>query len=641
MRHTGPDAREDRLARYRLGALLATALTIAGCGLLGESRADRAQAEGAAFLADWQAGRTDQAAARTSDPKAAAQALRELSTGLRVSKAQLDGGRITGCEDAAPCVLPFTAHLDLASLSRWRYDSSLTLAEQGDRWLVTWTPAVVHPKLTGQTRLRRVRELPPRAPILDRNGRPLAVERPVVTVGVVPGRLTPGARTHAALARALAVDPAGLAKRVEAAKPDAFVEVITLRKQEYDAVARQLRALRGVTTRESTLPLAPTRSFARGVLGAVTPATKETLANAGPNASPADHVGSSGLQKGFQQQLAGTAGGRIEIVDRASGAVRETVAEFAARPGTPLRTTLSYDVQDAAERAAATTGKATAIVALDTETGGVLAVANGPAARAADNRALTGRYPPGSTFKVVTTTALLRDGLRPSQPVPCPRTVNVGGRVFENYDGLGALGVVPFSRDFTESCNTAFLALAEKLPATAIPDAAAAYGIGADWQPGLSAFSGSVPPAADVVERAASGIGQGKVLVSPLAMAVVAATVASGTPQPPSLLLKGPGGTTPPTTRGRTLPEAATLRSLMLQTVRSGTARVLALPGQPVGAKTGTAEYGAQRPPRKHAWLIGFRGSVAFAVLVEDADTGATSAGPVAKVFLQHLAARP
>jgi len=373
----------------RLTALLAAAVTFAGCGLFGDSRADRAQAEGRAFLADWQAGRLTEAAARTSDPNAAAQALREVTDGLRVSRTQLDSGDITGCEDAAPCVLPFTAQLDLASLGRWRYASSFTLTEQGERWVVAWAPSAVHPTLTAQTRLRRVRELPERAPILDRDGRPLAQERPVVTVGIVPGRLTDATRAIAGLARTVNVDPVGLAKRVQAAKPDAFVEVITLRKQEYDAVAGRLRAFSGVTTRAGTLPLGPTRSFARGVLGAVAPATKESLASAGPDASPADYVGSSGLQRAFQRQLAGAAGGSVQVVDRSSGTVREAVAEFTGRPGTPLRTTLAYDVQDAAERAIAPTGKPTAIVAVDTATGGILAVANGPALRAADNRALS------------------------------------------------------------------------------------------------------------------------------------------------------------------------------------------------------------------------------------------------------------
>jgi cell division protein FtsI/penicillin-binding protein 2 len=621
-----------RASRRTAVLTMTLVLTVTGCGLFGDSRAEQAARHGAAFLGDWQAGRIPQAAARTSDPKAAEQGLGELNERLRVTKTELGAGSIQGCQDGKPCVLPFTVGLQLAALGEWRYDSSLALAQQGERWQVGWAPSVVHPRLAAATRLRRVRELPKRAAILDRDGRPLAEERPVVTIGIVPDKVS-DAGTIDRVAAVVGVDAAALAKRVRSAKPDVFVDVITLRNQEYDAVSARLGREAGVITRAGTLALAPTRSFARGVLGAVTPATEQTLAKAGPGASAADHIGSSGLQAAFQQQLAGTAGGRIEVVDRASGRVQQTLTQFTGRPGTPLRTTLSYGVQAAAERALATTANRSALVAVDAATGGILAVANGPANRAADNRALTGRYPPGSTFKVVTTTALLRHGLKPAQPVPCPGTVGIGGRRFENYDGLGALGTVPFSRAFTESCNTAFLALAADLDPAALPDAAAAYGIGADWRLGVDSFGGSVPPAVDVVERAASAIGQGKVLVSPLSMAVVAAAIASGTPRSPSLLLDTSGGAP----AGPALREATTLRSLMQQTVRTGTARVLALPGEPVGAKTGTAEYGTQETPRKHAWIIGFRGSVAFAVLVEDADTGAKNAGPVARAFLQAL----
>jgi len=198
--------------RTALAASLAATLLLSGCGLLGDSRADKAQAAGMAFLDDWQAGRISQAGARTSDPKAAEQALRELSGSLRVARTQLRAGKLDGCADAAPCVLPFEVRFELSSLGEWRYASSLTLAEHGGRWLISWAPSVLHPRLTAETRLRRVRELPERAPILDRAGRPLAEERPVVTVGVVPGRLTDRAGTMSALASTLHIDPAGLAK---------------------------------------------------------------------------------------------------------------------------------------------------------------------------------------------------------------------------------------------------------------------------------------------------------------------------------------------------------------------------------------------------------------------------------------------
>jgi cell division protein FtsI/penicillin-binding protein 2 len=73
----------------------------------------------------------------------------------------------------------------------------------------------------------------------------------------------------------------------------------------------------------------------------------------------------------------------------------------------------------------------------------------------------------------------------------------------------------------------------------------------------------------------------------------------------------------------------------MQDTVNGGTAAVLDLPGVQVGAKTGTAEYGTESPPRTHAWMVGFRGDLAFAVLVEDGESGSKSAGPIARRFLQ------
>jgi len=116
------------------------------------------------------------------------------------------------------------------------------------------------------------------------------------------------------------------------------------------------------------------------------------------------------------------------------------------RPGRPLHTTLDSRVQLAAETALGERGDAAALVAVEPTSGDVLAVANRPVDSSFD-RALEGRYPPGSTFKVVSTAALLRAGLDPSETVNCPRTLTVEGKLFRNFEG-GAAGAVPFSRDF-------------------------------------------------------------------------------------------------------------------------------------------------------------------------------------------------
>jgi cell division protein FtsI/penicillin-binding protein 2 len=116
-------------------------------------------------------------------------------------------------------------------------------------------------------------------------------------------------------------------------------------------------------------------------------------------------------------------------------------------------------------------------------------------------------------------------------------------------------------------------------------------------------------------------------------MATVAAAVASGQPRPPVLV---PGRSGPAVPAALPPEVVGALRDLMRQTVERGTAEDLRDRGE-VFAKTGTAEYGTEQPPRTHAWVIGFRGGVAFAVLVEDGESGAHDAVPVADRFLSAL----
>lgn len=649
MRHTSARA---------TAAAAAAALLLAGCGSIGgDDRAAEARAVGVAFLADWAAGRIPAAAARTTDANAAAVALNDLQDTLRPDTRTLTAGEVSGCEDEAPCVLAFDATLALDALGDWAYGSALTLVETAEpaedeaAWRVQWAPSVIHPKLTDRNRLSRSRSLPARASILDRDGAPLVSDQPVVRVGVAAGRVPDG--TIEAIADITDVVEDGLRTRTEQAENGQFVQAIVLREDAYEAIESELDEIGGVVTQEDTLPLAPSPEFARAVLGVVGQATKEALDNAGPTASSVDSVGTSGLQELYQKQLAGRPGGRVELVNASTDAPEETLVEFEEVAGVDLRTTLDVDIQQAAQAAVALTDESSSLVAIDTTTGDILAVANGPAGQAGDERALDGEYAPGSTFKIITTAALLADGLEVDDTVSCPPTVNVEGREFENYDGLGSLGDVSFRTDFTQSCNTAFIAEAVELGPEALADAAETFGIGGAWDIGLNSFSGDVPPSNSDVDQAAAAIGQGRVLMSPLAMASVAAAVASGTPRYPRLLLDGPPPEVAPTATPdpaataasspepdefrpelEPLADAETLRELMFETVRSGTATVVSIPGEQVGAKTGTAEYGSETEPGKHAWLVGFVDEIAFAVIVERGDTGARTAGPLARAFL-------
>jgi cell division protein FtsI/penicillin-binding protein 2 len=621
----------------RAGALLlAAVLTVTSCSVFGRADPrDEARKQAAVFLNAWAAGNLDEAAAATDAPDRAKAVLAETAERLSTTAVKATQGSVEGCEGEDPCVQNFKVTMTLKAAGEWAYDSSLTLkrkdADDEDSWVVQWAPSIVHPSLTEETRLGRRRELPPRASILDRTGAPITEDRPVVAVGVVPGQMTDPPAVYAALQSVADVDPAGLEERVSKAKPDEFVDAVVLRQEAYLEAADRLD-MPGIVFRDGKRSLAPTPEFARGLLGTVGPATAEILAEAGPTASSADLVGVSGLQRTYQKQLAGTPGFRVVVVDRTSGdEVGEPLFVQESTPGKPLQTTLDIGVQTAADRALAGSTNTTALVAVDVGTGGVLATANAPTA--GDNRAFSGRYAPGSTFKIVSTAALLRAGMAPDAPVDCPATTAVEGKRFRNYE-FSSYGGGDLTLAFARSCNTAFVSLIDRLDPTALPEMARDFGIGADWAVQVSAFAGSVPEPAGDVEEAASVIGQGEVLVSPLAMAEVAAAVASGQPRVPSVV---PGSAEP--TLAALPPEIVDpLRTMMREAVVSGTAEGLAGAGD-VHAKTGTAEYGIEEPPRTHAWLVGYRGDIAFAVIVEDGGSGAENAVPVIERFLSNLAA--
>ena len=514
----------------------------------------------------------------------------------------------------------------------WRYGTELLVRRGGGVWRPVLAPGVVHPDLRDGEVLRSRVSQPPRAPITDRSGAPIVTDRPVVTVGLQPSRAADLAATVQQVSALTGVDADPLLARARSARPDDFVDVVTLRREAYDAVRSRLRPVPGVVLREGVRQLAPTAAFARALLGSVGPATAEIVEASGGRVRGDATVGLSGLQERFDAQLGGTPGVTVEATDADGGAGRPLL-ETPPAAGAPLQLTLDQEVQAAADAALAQApaGTASALVVVQPSTGDVLAVANrGPDGPGVD-RALTGRYPPGSTFKTASALALLRTGLSVDDTVPCPATISVDGKAFKNAEDE-VLGDQPFRTDFAHSCNTAFVGSADRFSSAQLQAAARDLGFGA-YDLGVDAAGGDVPVTADPVEHAAQAIGQGKVLTSPLAVAVGAATVAAGRLQPPRLLASAP-----PAAPGPVLPEATDLQALTRLVVTEGTGTALRdVPGEPVRGKTGTAEYGTQVPPRTHAWFAGSSGDLAFAVLVEDGGFGGEVAAPLAGELLRAL----
>jgi cell division protein FtsI/penicillin-binding protein 2 len=343
-----------------------------------------------------------------------------------------------------------------------------------------------------------------------------------------------------------------------------------------------------------------------------------------------DGAGATGLERAFNAQLAGRASTRLQIVDVALKQAVRVLQEWGERAGESVKTTFDLDMQQAADRALTGSKSKAALVAIDTQTGEVRAMASYPTSGLA--AAFSSYYAPGSTSKIITATAALMNGLTPESKTQCPTTLNVNGRTFKNAEK--APNSSPSLLDaFAESCNTAFINIGRSLPSGALQRAAELYGFNSNEPPlPISSVGGRIPAPVGATETAADAIGQGKVEASPLQMASVAAGVASGTWRQPHLVADCP------TCKSNPIPVASSLQPLMRAVVTSGTGTAVKnVPGGPVYGKTGTAEFGSGDPPQTHAWFVGWRGTTAFAVFVEEGEFGGTVAAPIAAQFLRTI----
>jgi cell division protein FtsI/penicillin-binding protein 2 len=588
------------------------------------------------YLADWSDG--DTAAMEKlvdAPPIHFADTHQAVIDALQVTTANYELGEVNTNDDVA--IAKFDATLTLNGLGDWSYQGSMQLDRTSDSdqpWKVQWSPTTVHPKLTETTTLARTRAFAPRAPITDLNGQPLVTDGPAVIVGIEPRRMQDRQQVKDALSTQLGVDPASVDAKVDApgVEPDHFVPIVTVAEPRYEQVRSVIYPVPGLVFRDTTQRMGPTEGFARHVLGRTGEITAEVLTELGPPYAVGDVVGLTGLEAKFQQQLAGTPSGDINLVD-AQGNVVEAIGRVEGTAPVPVATTLDPTVQAAVEAGLDGVDKPAAVVVVDGQ-GNIRGVASRPLDDGF-NRAIGGSYPPGSTFKVVTTSALLDAGTTPDTPVDCPETVNAGGRVFKNFESH-SLGQVPFGLAFAESCNTAFINATMDTPAADLLSAAQRLGFNTDYSVGLTTVGGSYPEPGDATDKAASVIGQGRVLASPLHMATVAGAVMDGTWESPTLLPDLPAEDRPAPT---SLPQATrdTLSDLMRRVVTEGSGTAANVPGPEVHGKTGTAEFGEGNPLPTHAWFIAFRGDLAMAIVIEGGGVGGRDAAPVAAQILAAL----
>lgn len=570
------------------------------------------------------------AAEATEQLSAAVVGLEPLHPSVRVGEVTVDKEAAT-----ATAALRFTWDLD-AGDEDWTYTTTAHLELVEDQWLARWSTFLIAPDLLAGETMRVHRQTAERAPVLGAGGAVLVEERPILHLGIDKTRVDVAGQDGSArqLATLLGLDADALAGRVAAAGAKAFVEALVVRTEDPGVDLTTLDQVVGARAIADTLPLAPSRRFARAILGTAGPATAEIIEGSGGTIVAGDVTGLSGLQRQFDEQLRGRAGLTL-VVTAADGATEREVFRVDPVSGEPLATALDPALQDAAEAVLEPVGPASGIVAIRPSTGQVLAAASGPGS-AGYSTATLGTYAPGSVFKVISSLALLRAGLTPDSVVSCPPTTDADGRTFDNFPGYpaAATGSISLQTAVANSCNTAFVGARDLVPQAGLVEAAASLGLGLDAGLGYPAFLGTVPADATGTGHAASMIGQDRIEVSPLAMATVAASVAQGRTVVPWLV----GSTAPQVPApavSLTPAEAASLRTMMRAVVTEGGAGfLLDVPGPEVLAKTGTAQYGPAGDLRNHAWMIAIQGDLAVAVFVEDGDYGSTTSGPLLEQLL-------
>jgi len=359
--------------------------------------------------------------------------------------------------------------------------------------------------------------------------------------------------------------------------------------------------------------------------------------------SPETPVGVSGLERAFNARLAGKPGGKLLAVAADGSSVR-TLAQSKPQKGAPVKTTIDPGLQEAAVSALA--GRSGGVAVLDAQKGDVRALAG---------QAFSAPQPPGSTFKIVTTTAALEaDKVSLDDEFEITNGVNVGGRFLNNANGEYCGGT--FRQAFAESCNAVFAPLGPAVGNDKLVETAERFGFNAppslyapkvvrEVEPEESTIPTEI---GEEIDLGVSAIGQGEVLATPLEMANVAQTVGNkGVRMPTSIVANKKLRPHAEPVEVMSPQIANEMTELMIGVVTEGTGTAGAIPEAQVAGKTGTAELGpkpgeeeSENPVQiKDAWFSAFapaeKAKLAVGVLLIEAEAaGGEVAAPIAAEVL-------
>jgi penicillin-binding protein 2 len=563
---------------------------------------------------------------------------------------------------------------------------------------LTWLQVTSHAHyrdLAQENRVKIEPLVPTRGLILDRHGRRLAVNLPAFSLELTPELVDDLETTLAALGELVEISDSDLERfRSLAARQPAFERLplrFRLTDDELARLAIDRHRFPGVDVQarlDRYYPYGAALAHALGYVGRINVAELQTLDPVAYRGST--HVGKLGVEKAYEAQLHGVVGLQ-EVEVNAQGRELRVLKRTAPAPGQDLRLALDVDVQAAA--IAALNGQHGAVVAIDVRDGGVLALVSEPAhdpnlfvhgisrddyatltaskARPLFNRALVGRYPPGSTIKPFLGLAGLASGtVSANQRKYCPGFYQLEGREHKYRDWKKqGHGPVDLHDAISQSCDVYFYGLAHELGIERMHDYLAGFGFGRATGIDVGGESPALLPS-PAWKRAArnlpwypgetliTGIGQGFMQATPLQLAVATAQLARGGLAVTPRLVLEPAAPPPPRPPPSVAFDPAHFRLVvgaMTDVVHGarGTARRIGQGAEyRIAGKTGTAqvfgiaqeakyeEEAVAKHLRDHGLFIGFAPAddprIAVAVVVENGGSGSRAAAPVARAVMDR-----
>lgn len=519
-----------------------------------------------------------------------------------------------------------------------------------------------------QAELNRIRPVPlpaDRGNIVDRDGALLASNQLARGVYLWPRQQSPQQwkGTAARLSRILGIPAEEILARLEQTgyhSPLPVPVAQTITPDAFVALAEQAVHFPGVEVLAGSTRSYPYNHLAAHAIGYIGEATAADLA-ANPDYPFGMIVGQMGIERLVNAELEGNWGKRLIEVDARGQEVRLLGVEPPIS-GSTVQLTLDLEMQQAAEKAL--NGRRGAVVALNVHTGAILTLASSPSfnpnmftRRVSEtdwqrlqqgdqpflNRALQ-TYPPGSTFKIVTSAAAIESGkLGPDSILSTSAFITLGNHQFWEHSrqGYGAIG---FREALAYSSNTFFYQAGLMVGPETISEWGKRLGIGST-RLGLEGENSGMIPTPDQKESlygepwyggdtVSTAIGQGLVQASPLELAVMVAAIANGGNRVQPHLLASQTNTSATQKQPTGLSDATiqAIRSGLVAAVQQGTAQRLNDGSIPLTAgKTGTSEVIGQQP---HALYVGYGPvsdpQIAIAVIVENGGYGGVTAIPVA-----------